>query len=165
MTHFLDESSLKTFPFDSLFSLYLIADFIWNSEIETWVLQKNRPPMRVIHFIRTVQSGGKEFVTGVRDPRTSNGLSIDWSTPFLWAIYMSKQVWIESESLRDVIPTDPEDDFPHQVVRIAYSPEFKDCFDYSRAIIEKGELSQGIGPKLLFSLSAMVHNLWVEWKV
>ena len=48
--------------------------------------------------------------------------------------------------LRDVIPTDPEDDFPHQVVRIAYSPEFKDCFDYFRAITEKGELSQEIGP-------------------
>ena len=62
-----------------------------------------------------------------------------------------------------MIPTDPEDDFPHQVVRIAYSPEFKDCFDYFRAIIEKGELSQGIDPRLLFSLSLMIHNLWVHF--
>ena len=95
MTHFLDESSLKTFPFDSLFSLYLIDDFIWNSEIERWVLQRNRQPMRVIHFIRTVQSGGKEFVTEV-----SNRLSIDWSTrctPFLWAIYVQASLnWIRN---------------------------------------------------------------------
>ena len=67
--------------------------------------------------------------------------------------FVSKQVRIESYHFRDVIPTDPEDDFPHQVVRIAYSPEFKDCFDYFRAITEKGELSQGIGPKQLFSLT------------
>ena len=46
--------------------------------------------------------------------------------------------------LRDIIPVDPEDDFPHQVVRIAYSPEFKDCFDYFRTVAEKGELSQGL---------------------
>jgi len=53
-----------------------------------------------------------------------------------YTLYKDRPEW------RDVIPTDPEDDFPHQVVRIAYSPEFKDCFDYFRAIIEKGELSQ-----------------------
>ena len=41
-----------------------------------------------------------------------------------------------------MIPKDPEDDFPHQVVRIAYSPEFKDCFDYFRAICEKSEYSE-----------------------
>ena len=71
--------------------------------------------------------------------------------------FASKQVRIGSYDFRDVIPTDPEDDFPHQVVRIAYSPEFKDCFDYFRAIIEKGELSQGIGPKYMHGL--MDHNL------
>ena len=73
----------------------------------------------------------------------------------LWSVCVqvspSDLVRIGSYDFRDVIPTDPEDDFPHQVVRIAYSPEFKDCFDYFRAITEKGELSQGIGPKQLFS--------------
>ena len=42
----------------------------------------------------------------------------------------------------DIIPTDPEENFPHQVVRICYSTEFKDAFDYFRAISEKGELSE-----------------------
>ena len=52
MVHSLNQSvSVKFF--------YLKDDFIWKSEIEKWVLQRNRPPMRVIHFIRTVQSGGK----------------------------------------------------------------------------------------------------------
>ena len=41
----------------------------------------------------------------------------------------------------DINPVDPEDEFPHQVVRICYSQEFKDCFDYFRSISEKLEYS------------------------
>ena len=67
--------------------------------------------------------------------------------------------------LRDVIPTDPEDDFPHQVVRIAYSPEFKDCFDYFRAITEKGELSQEINPNYpAFLITVLKRNFVIEHK-
>ena len=36
----------------------------------------------------------------------------------------------------------PEDNFEHEVVRIAYLEDFKDCFDYFRAISEKDEYSE-----------------------
>ena len=49
---------------------------------------------------------------------------------------------LTKKNFSDIIPTDPEDNFPHQVVRICYSTEFKDAFDYFRAISEKGELSE-----------------------
>ena len=75
---FWNESSLKTFPFDSLFSLYLTNDFIWNSEIEKWVPQKNRPPMRVTHFTRIAQNGGKGFA-GKNMPQTLQWLQFTLS--------------------------------------------------------------------------------------
>jgi len=53
-----------------------------------------------------------------------------------YVLYKDRPEW------RDIIPSDPEDAFPHQVVRICYSTEFKDAFDYFRAISEIGELSE-----------------------
>ena len=81
-------------------------------------------------------------VKGLRE-KICHRLSSDCSLPFRRAVCV--QASPNLIFFRDVIPTDPEDNFPHQVVRIAYSPEFKDCFDYFRAISEKGELSQRIG--------------------
>jgi len=52
-----------------------------------------------------------------------------------YILYRDRPEW------RDINPVDPEDEFPHQVVRICYSQEFKDCFDYFRSISEKLEYS------------------------
>ena len=38
---------------------------------------------------------------------------------------------------RDIIPKDPEAGKSYSVVKICYSDEFKDAFDYFRAIVEK----------------------------
>jgi len=52
-----------------------------------------------------------------------------------YVLYRDRAEW------RDVTPSDPEAGKPFTVVNIAYSEEFKDCFDYFRAICEKREYS------------------------
>lgn len=48
-----------------------------------------------------------------------------------YVMYRNRQDW------RDVIPSDPEQGSTFKVVKICYSDEFKDCFDYFRTICEK----------------------------
>ncbi|KAH8377043.1 hypothetical protein KR093_002940 [Drosophila rubida] len=52
-----------------------------------------------------------------------------------WLPYSERDDWA------DVTPL-PQDDGPNPVVSIAYSPKFREVFDYMRAIIAKGEKSQ-----------------------
>jgi len=62
--------------------------------------------------------------------------SDDYSDEDSYILFKDREDW------RDVIPVNPEDNFEHEVVRIAYSEDFKDCFDYFRAICEKDEYSE-----------------------
>ncbi|ALC38174.1 CG2976, partial [Drosophila busckii] len=52
-----------------------------------------------------------------------------------WLPYSEREDW------SDITPL-PQDDGPSPVVSIAYSPKFREVFDYVRAIIAKGEKSQ-----------------------
>ncbi|KAK7083048.1 hypothetical protein SK128_000824 [Halocaridina rubra] len=60
------------------------------------------------------------------------GSNVDENT---WVFYKDRKEWA------DVVPV-PQDDGPHPVVKIAYSNVFTDVYDYFRAMMCSGELSQ-----------------------
>lgn len=52
-----------------------------------------------------------------------------------WVPYKQRDEW------KDVVPL-AQDDGPHPIVAIAYSEQFKDAYDYFRAILKSGEKSE-----------------------